>query len=261
MRKTILFVALFSLILGMISCGSGEEATVTKYFQAMKHNDKDTMGAMAVEPKDLEYKSFKIISVGEPMVTELELPTLQKQLADLKKQKKEQVNVAMEKNYDLEDLQDELDETRRRTKKTELQKKIEEAEVIAEEEKQKVLDLQLKINEMEKKIANEKSLVTSSTGVDKNFELYTGETQVSKVIVKVTLTNGEVKDYVFILRRNILKLQDTNRPPGRMLITKIATVEEFEKEQMQQKEEQKTETEEVTEEKPAADTEAGEDNG
>ena len=83
MKKIILLAALFSLIFGMTSCQTGEDVTVEKYFQAMKHNDKDTMSAMAVEPKDLEYKAFKIIKVSEPQVTELALPGMEKQLLDL----------------------------------------------------------------------------------------------------------------------------------------------------------------------------------
>jgi len=253
MKKTILLAALFSLIFGMTSCQKGEDVTVTKYFQAMKHNDKDTMASMAVEPKDLEYKSFKIVKVSEPDVKALELPAMEKQLLDLKKQRNDQVNVATEKKFAVEDLQDELEDTRRRTKKAELKKKIEEAEAIAEEEKQKFLQLQSQINKLEKKIASEKSLITSSTGVDKKFNLYTGETHISRVNVSVTLINGEVKEYILVLRKNVLKLQDRDRS-GRMIITKIATVEEFEKEQQQMEEKKKTETEEVTEEKPAADT-------
>ena len=108
MKKTILLVALFSLIFGMTSCQKGEDVTVTKYFQAMKHNDKDTMAAMAVEPKDLEYKAFKIVKVSEPEVTTLELPAMEKLLVDLKKQRNDQVNIATEKKFDVEDLQDEL---------------------------------------------------------------------------------------------------------------------------------------------------------
>ena len=102
---------------------------------------------------------------------------------------------------------------------------------------------------MKKKIEAEKSMITSSTSnlVDKNFEMYQGKTMFYKVTVNVTLANDEVKDYIFILRKDALTLE--NRPiPSRLIITKIATVDEYEQELKQQEEEEMTEGRIATEE-------------
>jgi Skp family chaperone for outer membrane proteins len=126
MKKIILSLALFSVIFTLTSCQKAEEITVSKYFQAMQTNDKDTMAAMAVEPKDIEFKSYKLTVTEEPNLIPLALPKLQKELEDLKKAKQEQVNVALDKRDQMEDVEFEAGETRRRTKKDELDKRIAE---------------------------------------------------------------------------------------------------------------------------------------
>lgn len=249
MKKTIMLLALFSLIIGLISCQKAEEITVTKYFQAMQHQDNDTMAAMAVEPKAFQFKAFKIIASDEPEIVELELASFEKQLIQLEEKKKEQLNVALDKNDIVEDLKFELEETRRRAKKAELQKQIEEAESVAKTEKDMFLAMQLDVNKMKKKIEMEKQMITKSCGVEGNFSLYTGETHRSKVTVSVTLVNDEVKEYIFLLRKSILTLENRTLN-GRMIVTKIATKEDFENEMNQQEENAATTNEEVTEEEP-----------
>ena len=252
MKKTFLLLALFSVIALLTSCQKGEEVTVTKYFQAMQTNDKDTMSSMAVEPKDIEFKSYKITSSTEPTTTPLALPNLEKKMQELVKARKDQVSAALDKKGELDDAEYELEETRRRTKKSELEQKIEDLKKAVAEEEQKVKNQQAKINRLTQTIKVEKKMITMSSAVDSNFELYSGDTLNSKVVVNVTLINGEVKDYIFLLRKNMLKLED-RKIPGRFIITKIATAEDYEKEQQEQMEEEKTETQEVTEEKPASE--------
>lgn len=255
MKKTILLLALFGVIFILTSCQKAEEITVTKYFQAMQANDTSTMAAMAVEPKDIEFKSFKLTVAGEPTLKPLELPKLQKEKAALTKARKDQVNVAMDKRDALDDLQFEAEETRRRTKKTELDQKIEELKAELEGEEQKVKDIQAHINQINQMIKQEKNMITMSTGVNQNFELYTGETQWSKAFADVTLTNNETKRYVFLLRKDLLKLEDRPIPAVRLIITKIETEEDFEKMMKEKEEAGKTQTEKVTEEQPATTTE------
>ncbi|UCH97136.1 MAG: hypothetical protein JSV88_09875 [Candidatus Aminicenantes bacterium] len=252
MKRTILLLALFSVIVLLTSCQKGEEITITKYFQSMQANDRDTMAAMAVVPKDVEFKAYKITSCTEPVVTELQLVKLQKELEDLKKAQKDQLNKALDKKDEHDELEFELEETRRRTKKQELRKKLEEVKVELEAEEKKFRDIQQAISKINQAIKAEKNMIGMSANINEKFELYTGETHTSKAIVNVTLTNGESKDYVFLLRKDMMKIQD-KALPSRLIITKIATLEEFEQEQQQKLEEQKTETEEVTEEQVATE--------
>lgn len=47
MKKTILLLAMFGVMIFMTACQKGEEATISKYFEAMKMNDTDTLASMA----------------------------------------------------------------------------------------------------------------------------------------------------------------------------------------------------------------------
>ncbi len=258
MKKTILLLAVIGLIVVMSSCQKAEEVTVSKYFQAMQHNDKDTMATMSYEPKDIEYKAFEILAIEEPVISELQLPILMQKAADLEKGKRDQVNMAMEKDDELAEAEDELEETRRRSKRAELQKKIEELQVQTEEEKQKVKTMQLEINLVNKAIDREKALITLSTAMRDNLEMFTGETHAFKVTTKITLENDEIQNYIFLLRKDVLKLED-RQTNGRLVIVKIMSEDEFEKAKQAKEEAAASKTEEVTEEEPAAQEEKKEE--
>jgi hypothetical protein len=74
-----------------------------------------------------------------------------------------------------------------------------------------------------------------------------------KVLADVTLTNNETKKYVFLLRKDMLKLEDNAIPAGRLIITKIETEEDFQKLMQEKEEAGNTQTEEVTEEQPTTE--------
>jgi len=264
MKKTILLLALFSVIVGLTSCQKAQEVTVTKYFQAMQHDDKDTMAAMAVEPKALKFKKFEITLVEEPVIKELELVAFQKKLKELEAKKQTQLNVALDKNDEVEELRDEKLETRRRSKKAELDKKIEEAEALAKAEKDKFLELSKEVDGMKKRIELEKQMITTSTGIEKGLESMTGETHETKVVVKVTQVNDEVKEYIFLLRKNVIQLPE-RAINGRQVIVKITTEQEM-AEEAKKAEEAKAaaeQQEEVTETEPATEgtAEEGKEEG
>jgi hypothetical protein len=226
MRKSILLLAVLSLLVVMSSCQKAEEVTVTKYFQAMEHNDRDTMAAMAYEPKDIEFKSYEILSIDQPVTKELELPILQKKLADTEKGKKDQVSKAIEKEEALSEAKDELDEVRG-GRRAELQNKVDKLQAESDVETQKVRTMQLDINKLKKAIDSEKALITLSTAMRDNLEMFTGETASIKVTTKVTLQNNEVKKYIFLLRKDTLLLEG-KKQMGRLVIIKLMTEEEYE---------------------------------
>lgn len=237
MRKSILLLAVLSLLVVMSACQKSEEVTVTKYFQAMEHNDRDTMAAMALEPKDIEYKSYEILSIDKPVTKELELPVLLKKLADTEKGKKDQVTKAIDKEEALSEAKDELEETRG-GRKSELQSRIEKLQAESDAETQKVRTMQLDINKLKKAIDREKALITLSTAMRDNLEMFTGETAAIKVTTKVTLQNNEVKNYIFLLRKDTLQLEG-KKQMGRLVIIKLMTAEEYEK-SLKQKDEEET---------------------
>jgi len=250
MKKSILLAALFCLIIVLTSCSQPGEISVSKYFQAMKMNDKDTMSSMALEPKDLEFKSFEIVTIGEPEEKDLELPIFEQKMRDMIKEKTNLGNLAMDAQDELEDLKDELAETRRSSQKAQVQEKIKEAELVFAEQKQNYNMLLMNIAGLQKKISREKDQIRMSTGRTESLNLFTGKSFYQKVEVKVTLNNGDVNNYVFLLKKTDLTLEEKTID-GRLIIVKILSAADFEKEAQAEEAEAAAEkiTEEITEEK------------
>jgi septal ring factor EnvC (AmiA/AmiB activator) len=215
------------MIIVLAACSTPGKVTVSKYCQAMKLNDKDTMAAMALEPKDLEFKSFEIDSVTEPVEKDLELPGLTEQLNKLNQEKQDQGDKAMDAQDALDELKDELESSRR--SKGELKKKIEEAETAFAAEKQLYNDIVVKIAALQKQITRERDLIKMSTDRTEDLEMFTGKSFYQTVTVKMTLENDEVINYIFLLRRSDLVLENRTIN-GRLVITKIASAADFEKE-------------------------------
>jgi len=224
MKKTILMLAMFGLIVGLTSCSKPEEVTVSKYFQAMGSDDKDTLTAMAIEPKAFKFKSFKIEKIEPGETKDLELPAMEQKLADLEKERTAQQKVAVEKTDAFDEFKDEVGENPKGPNAA----KYAEFENAAKVEKDKFLAISREVGAMKKNIELEKSIITASASIDKDFEIYTGQTIISKVFVKVTMANDEVKDYVFLLRKNVMKQGEGGREVnGRIVILKIGTPEEI----------------------------------
>ena len=225
MRKIILLLALLSVIVFITSCQKAEEVTVEKYFQAIAHKDTDTMSTLSYVPKRVEYKAFEVLSIDEPVTKPLELPVLRKKLAEFEREKAALVAAVVEKTEEYEDLDFELEETRRSSKKAELRKKIKELKAEVEEETLKVKNSQLNIGKTKKEIDREEALIALSTGFKENLGMFTGET---------------------------LKLEDKERP-GRLIIVKFMTVDEYEKALIEKDAAVEEETEEVSEAEPATE--------
>ncbi len=252
MKKSVFLIVLFGLMFVMVSCQKAPEVTVTKYFQAMKHNDKGTMSSMAVEPKFVEFKSYKILPVSEPIIDEYKLPAMLQKMEDAKKKRKELAMYATDKRDEVEDLKDELSETRRASRKKELKKQIEDAEVVFYKAEQDFKNLVKDMGELKKKINFEKNLVSVSTGIKNNPETYSGKVEKSIVRVNVVLADESEKEYVFVLIKYAFVVNEKELS-SRLVILTIQTTEEFEKTSQIAAEEVPTPTEEVSEEVPAED--------
>jgi len=253
MKKLLLLMVLFGFMFIMVSCQKAPEVTVTKYFQAIKHNDKGTMSSMAVEPKFLEFKSYKIASVSEPVIVEYQLPILLQQMDEAKKQRKDLAISASEKRDEVEELKDELSETRRASRKNELKKQIEDAEVEFYAKEQEFKNLVKDMGELKKQIDFERNLVNISAGITNNPETYAGKTETSTVRVNVVLNDDSEAEYVFVLVKYAFMLNERELP-SRLVILTIQTAEEFEKASQMTPKAVPTPTEEVSEETPAEAT-------
>jgi len=243
----------------MTSCSKAEEVTISKYFQAMNvgdSGDKDTMTSMAINPKHIKFEKYEIVSISEPKAEPILLPSLNMKLADIEKEKKQVGLAAQESNDEILDLEDELADARSAAKKSELNRSLEEAKAKKEKLIASFKDIIQKKKDLERAIEFEMTMMKTSAGRAKmpNIEMYTGDSYTSKVDVKITLPTKEVVDYVFILKRYVLKLEGKELPRNRYLITEIMTADEYEKSLLGDNGEPEN-TEEVTEDPEVTENE------
>ena len=228
MKKVLVLVALMFLIMITTSCQKPEEITISKYFQAMKAKDRDTMAAMAAEPVSLEFKSWELVSSDPAVSEDIMLPKLIQELADAKKKKDDQILLVKDKKDILDQLKTKLAETRGSKAKADLQKQIADLEKEAEAETANYKRDQMNYTQMKTQVENEKKMVTLSTNIEQNQDLYAGKAITANSIVKINTPSGE-KEYLFKLRKYELVNPVTNKVfSNRFIILRIQPKEEFE---------------------------------
>jgi hypothetical protein len=228
MKKILLLVALMMLIMITTSCQKPEEITLSKYFQAMKAKDRDTMAAMAAEPMALEFKSWELVSSDAPVTEDLILQQLITGQAEIKAKKDKQIGIVKDKKDALDLLKTKLGETRGSRQKAELQKQIDAGEQDVLLETANYKQAQVDYTQMKNQVEVEKKMITMSTSIEQNQELMTGKAVTVKAIVKITTASGD-KEYVFLLRKYELLNTVTNKiSPNRFIILKIQPKEDFE---------------------------------
>jgi len=228
MKKILVLVVLMMLIMITTSCQKPEEITLSKYFQAMKAKDRDTMAAMAAEPMALEFKSWELVSSEAPVSEDLILQQLITGQAEIKAKKDKQIGVVKDKKDALDLLKTKLGETRGSRQKADLQKQIDAGEQDVLLETANYKQAQVDYTQMKNQVEVEKKMVTMSTSIEQNQELMTGKAVTVKAIVKITTASGD-KEYVFLLRKYELLNTVTNKiSPNRFIILKIQPKEDFE---------------------------------
>jgi hypothetical protein len=227
MKKILVLVALMMVIMITTSCQKPEEITLSKYFQAMKAKDRDTMAAMAAEPMALEFKSWELVSSEAPLTEDLILQQLITGQAEIKAKKDKQIGIVKDKKDALDLLKTKLGETRGSRQKAELQKQIDAGEQDVLLETANYKQAQVDYTQMKNQVEVEKKMVTMSTSIEQNQELMTGKAVTVKAIVKITTASGD-KEYVFLLRKYELLNTVTNKiSPNRFIILKIQPKEDF----------------------------------
>lgn len=210
MKKVFVLFALLFLVVITTSCQKPEEITISKYFQAMKAKDRDTMAAMAAEPFAVEFKSWKIVSSEEPVVEAFTLPKMIEELAAAKKQKDDQILLVRDKKDALDQLRTKLSETRNSRAKAEIQKQVDAMGLEVETETANYKRDQANYTQAKTQVENEKKMIALSTNIDQNPELLDGKTVTTKANVMVDGGSGE-KEYTFMLRKYELINPVTNK--------------------------------------------------
>lgn len=228
MKKVFVLAALLFLIVITTSCQKPEEITLSKYFQAMKAKDRDTMAAMAAEPFAVEFKSWKLVSSEAAFSEDSALPKMMEELAAAKKKKDDQILLVKDKKDALDQLRTKLSEARGSRAKAEAQKEIAAMEAEVETETANYKRDQANFTQMKTQVENERKMIALSTNIDQNQELLAGKAVTTKSIVKIDGAGGE-KEYIFTLRKYELINPVTSKvSSNRYIILKIQPREEAE---------------------------------
>jgi len=251
MKKALSLIAVCALIMVLTYCGSPSEGLVAKYFQVMQMLDKDSMTSMALNPVEIEFKDYEIVSSTEPYESELLLPKYLQQLEQIQEQKKEIMQRANELEGEIIDMEYDIEDTRSTSRKRQLREEMEEKQEQLDAIKFEFTKVLQREYEVEQLIEREETLVKKSTSLTENLADYTGVIKRSEVFVDVTLPTDKHNQYVFILSAYEVQKGEGEVVPNRMIIENIMTKADYEEMiNQQQEEEPQVPTEEVLEEDP-----------
>lgn len=221
MRKISIMVIAGIFLVLVISCGSPEKGLFSRYFEAVKFNDKMTMSTMAYEPVTLEFTKWRLTSLTPEEKKALPLNELYRQQDALKTKRDEIIN-------QVADLKDKLDEARANLEKArggakkKAQEEVDEVEREYQQVRNEYEKIQKEWNSLKAKIDKERALFNLSVGIEwpEGVELE-GEMSTKEASLEIT-TPKDVKNYKAILRKYDVKSPETDRIlPSRWIIEKF----------------------------------------
>lgn len=221
-------IGVFLALVLVQNCASNpEEDLLSRYFHALSMNDVSTLSTMAINPVNIDAKKWKIVEVSEEEVTPAKLPELDEKEKELKKKVENSVTKTLNARDRLDEAKFELDNARTRAAKRAAQRKVDELQEKYDEIYEKHKELQKKYNEAKAKASREEEITSFSIGAGDlpTIRDLTGNVHKKQVTVQITNEEGEVKDYMFYLRRYILENEATNTDyRGRWIIVKIESL-------------------------------------
>lgn len=207
-RKIPIILGLAFLMFIVQTCKHNpEEGLLKRYFHAVSLNDLTTMSTMALEPFDMDVKSWDIISVSEEVIEPAPLPELNKKELEFKKKLEDHVGVTLDARDALDEAEFELENARTRAAKNAARAKVDELQAKYDETYEEHKELQKQYNESKAAAAREEEITLFSLGAGEipNVRDLTGDSQSKEVDVKIVIKEEEEKTYRFYLRRYELR--------------------------------------------------------
>jgi hypothetical protein len=221
--RRLLWIMVTGLIIFTFGCQSTEEVTLSKYFQALKAKDNDTLAAMCAEPIEIVFKSWKVAKIEEPVSEPLPLVALILKRDELKAKRDQELDFVRQKRENLDLLKSKISDTSNRRAKAELEAQLPEAEQM---EKAAMDSFKVALGDFqqaEKEIKEEKKLFSLSTGITTDPEAFTaGSASTSVVHVTIVTPDDQTKGYKITMRKYIVDIPGTDRKQnGRLVIVKF----------------------------------------
>lgn len=229
MKKKVFFtIGIFLLAFMLQTCSQKpEQGLLKRYFHALSLKDMTTLSTMALEPVELNAKSWQIINVSEEKIEAAVLPDLNKKELNLKKKVEGSVGITLDARDALDGAKFELENARTRAAKRAARKKIDELQAKYDEVYENHKQLQKDYNEAKAASAKEEKITIFSLGAGElaNVRDFTGDIHSKEVDIKIVEPTGGERSYRFYLRRYNLKDEAANiERRGRWIIIKIESL-------------------------------------
>ncbi len=221
MKKIFVIGFAWILLVLFISCGSPEKSLFSRYFEAVRFNDKMTMSTMAYEPIVVEFTKWRLVSMTHEEKKILPLNELYKKQDELKAKRDEIINQVADLKDKLDEAKANLEKARGGAKKK-AQEEVTNAETAYQEGRAQYEEIQKEWNSLKAEIDKEKALFNLSVGIDwpEGVELE-GDVSMKEATIEVTTPKG-VKNYRAILRKYNVKSPETGALlPSRWIIEKF----------------------------------------
>jgi hypothetical protein len=223
-RKILILFGVIFVLVFMQSCSSDpDQGLLEKYFQADSLNDVATLTAMALNPISIDLDSFEILSKTEERIESATLPDLNAKYLDLKKKLEDSVGVTLAASDELDNAKFDMETARTTAAKRAAKAKVDELQIIYDEQYEQHRNLQKEKNEAEAAADKEEEITLFSLGVQELMTVrdLTGEVAFKELTVRTVGDQG-TKDYKFYLREYTLRDEAMNQNwRGRWVIVEI----------------------------------------
>lgn len=207
-RKIISILGIGFLCLIINSCSSHpEQGLLDRYFNALSLNDLQTLSTMAIEPAEIDFKSWEIVTVFDDEPVEFNLPEMDQKINELKEKVDDSVSSTLEARDALDEAKFELERARTRANR----EKVDELQAEYDELYEQTKELQKQYNDAKAAAEEEEEIALFSLGGDyPAIRQFTGTINRKHVDLKVTTEEGTEEMYRVFLRQYELTDPTTN---------------------------------------------------
>lgn len=207
-RKVISIIGIGFLFLMIHSCQSHpEKGLLDRYFNALSLNDLQTLSTMAINPAEIDFRSWEIIEVSEEKTEEFKLPEMDQKIKELKKRVDESVSKTLETRDELDDAKYDLERARTRANR----EKVDQLQAEYDELYEQTKKLQKEYNEARAAADDEERMAKFSLGGDYTaIRQFTGSDHKKNVDIQVITEDGVEEKYRVFMHKYVLTDPTTN---------------------------------------------------
>jgi len=227
-KLTVLALAgllVFSSIV-LIGCGSPEQTLISRYIQAIRMGDKDTIVKISLVPVKVDLVKWKIVSKTQPVEEKTIIGDLAKKMEEAKKNmEKLQEDAALAK-VDFDEFDAKYQKWSRARKRAN-KKKYEELKKKYEDLKAQFLQAKEEYEKITEQYNNEKKLMALSVGDIPEIEKLEGKVYSEEIVIEGTTKEGKTEKFKFHLVRYELTKPGVSTPiRGRWVVKNIERLTE-----------------------------------